>query len=498
MGEAKIIIDRYPWISPEEYHQQRQELVQEEASLAFGADIVLSDKERIVNDHLMSLKHAELADGFENPFKFAPARHIFEVLDMIENSPLFKLIRQMPKGGLLHAHATSLANTEVIVRATYQEHLWQRGEFTPERGLDFRFSRTVPDGEGWELVQDIRKRVGDAQYDDAVRQKFSLYDKDPLNYYKTSDDVWSRFYGIFHAFKSMVNFKPFWESYFREVLQELHHDNVMYLEMRSGLPALYDLEGKTYSPEEVAEIYINITEEFKATHRSFAGTKLIYGPRRSVDDETLEERIDTVERVNHQYSNYVVGFDLTGQEEPGRPLLEMADKLLTLSPSVHFVFHAGETNWNGMETDENLIDAILLGSKRIGHGYALLKHPLLLEEVKRRGICVEINPISNQVLRLVTDFRNHPASVLFSTDFPLVLSSDDPAYWGATPLSHDFYIAFLGMASAHQDLRLLKKLALNSLHYSLMDDQEKQTAMVRFESSWQNFIDRTVQQLLAQ
>nr|KAG5693873.1 hypothetical protein BaRGS_009929 [Batillaria attramentaria] len=45
----------------------------------------------------------------------------------------------------------------------------------------------------------------------------------------------------------------------------------------------------------------------------------------------------------------------------------------------------------------NLVDALLLNTRRIGHGFALHKHPYLLEEVKNRTICVEVNPISNQV-----------------------------------------------------------------------------------------------------
>jgi adenosine deaminase CECR1 len=68
------------------------------------------------------------------------------------------------------------------------------------------------------------------------------------------------------------------------------------------------------------------------------------------------------------YPNVVIGFDLVGQEDKGRPLKEFAEKLLTLGKETHFFFHAGETNWNGQETDQNLFDAIVLNTKRIGHG----------------------------------------------------------------------------------------------------------------------------------
>ena len=68
-----------------------------------------------------------------------------------------------------------------------------------------------------------------------------------------------------------------------------------------------------------------------------------------------------------------------------------------------------------------------------------------------------------QVLKLVSDLRNHPGTVLMSRDFPLVIASDDPGPWGALPLSHDFYMAFMALASTQDDLKVLKQLAINSL-----------------------------------
>ena len=36
---------------------------------------------------------------------------------------------------------------------------------------------------------------------------------------------------------------------------------------------------------------------------------------------------------------------------------------------IPFIFHAGETLGDGTEADMNIYDAILLGTKRIGHGW---------------------------------------------------------------------------------------------------------------------------------
>ncbi|CAB0027938.1 unnamed protein product [Trichogramma brassicae] len=130
----------------------------------------------------------------------------------------------------------------------------------------------------------------------------------------------------------------------------------------------------------------------------------------------------------------------------------------------NFFFHAGETNWYGRQPDHNLYDAIVLNTKRIGHGFALIKHPKLMEIVKEKKIVVEVSPISNQVLKLVGDMRNHPAAHFFATNLPVVITSDDPSLWGAKGLSYDFYEA---------DLRALKQLALNSIKYSSLDKHEK-------------------------
>lgn len=70
-----------------------------------------------------------------------------------------------------------------------------------------------------------------------------------------------------------------------------------------------------------------------------------------------------------------LGFDLVGQEDTGVPLLDYLPKLLEFQDrckeaglSIPFIFHAGETLGDGDRVDDNLYDAILLGTKRIGHG----------------------------------------------------------------------------------------------------------------------------------
>jgi adenosine deaminase CECR1 len=122
--------------------------------------------------------------------------------------------------------------------------------------------------------------------------------------------------------------------------------------------------------------------------------------------------------------------------------------------------------------------------------YALLKHPELLKLVRKNKIAIEISPISNQVLVLVKDLRNHPASFLFADNYPVVVSNDDPGLWGSRGLSYDFYEAFVGIMSQKADLRALKQLAMNSIIYSAMSEKEKSVAMKLWKKRWDEFIDK--------
>jgi adenosine deaminase CECR1 len=149
--------------------------------------------------------------------------------------------------------------------------------------------------------------------------------------------------------------------------------------------------------------------------------------------------------------------------------------------SLPLFLHSGETS---RAQSENLYDALLLGTRRIGHGLALVRHPLLMEMARERGIAVEVCPISNQILGYVGDLRAHPAVAYINAGIPVVLAPDDPGVMRHT-FSYDFYQAFMAW---ELDLRELKQLAMNSLLHSAMDPEEKRQALAVWRERWAEFV----------
>jgi adenosine deaminase len=68
------------------------------------------------------------------------------------------------------------------------------------------------------------------------------------------------------------------------------------------------------------------------------------------------------------------------------------------SSKLPWILHAGESI---KSINYNLLDGLLIGGKRLGHAVNLFKMGNLYKYIKNKGIVLEINPISNQTLKLV-------------------------------------------------------------------------------------------------
>lgn len=85
----------------------------------------------------------------------------------------------------------------------------------------------------------------------------------------------------------------------------------------SFLSKTYDLDGEKYGPIETCRMYVDVLKDFKKTHPDFTGSKFIYAPLRSVNDETFNTYLPILQKLQRNFPEFIAGFDVVGQEDLG-------------------------------------------------------------------------------------------------------------------------------------------------------------------------------------
>jgi adenosine deaminase CECR1 len=447
------------------YLEARARLVERERAQRLSSALVLSPEEETASRRLAELRKAE----DQRVGTYFPPAHSF-LLDktkrLVAESPLLDVMRRLPKGGILHVHGSAGGDSHWLAAQALERpdcYIFVGDEGPVLRGA-LRFFPTQPEG-AWRPVQALRSEAKDPQaFDDALYRSITLGEED-----LAAPDIWVEFSNCFRRQAGLLADASVRSGHWRRMLNGLIDENVQYVEFR-GWPG-----------EDEA------IREARVRDPAFA-VKFIPVGGRSNDRERIRGVLERAVGERARAPESTLGFDLVEEEDRTNSTLYFAEEILaarrdaeTRGLSLPLFLHSGETN---RAQSENLYDALLLRAPRIGHGLALVRHPLLMEMARDRGIAVEVCPISNQILGYVADLRAHPAVAYINAGIPVVLSPDDPGMMRHT-FSYDFYEAFMAW---DLDLRELKQLALNSLLHSAMDPDEKRRALEVWRKRWAEFV----------
>uniref|UniRef100_A0A336K4L9 Adenosine deaminase n=1 Tax=Culicoides sonorensis TaxID=179676 RepID=A0A336K4L9_CULSO len=474
----------------DQYEKKRNILLRSEEERMAGGHIHLSRKELVVDKILQKLKRDEIEKGYKNHTQFTPALHFFKAKPLIERSEIFKIIKMMPKGSALHLHNSASVSSEWIIKnLTYREEvhycLNKKGTtiFTVS---DFQKCRDAP--RNIVQIRSMKTREEVKIFDKWLESHINMRTDFPEYEFPDQATVWKRFQNMFDTIEGLITYEPISKIYHKRMFEELYEDGIFYVELRSSMKSLYDRFGAKYRSAKMLEDVIN---EFNYTHPDFVGAKVIFTMYRNFSSNLKKNKMEHFVSLRKSHSKLVMGFDFVGEEDLNS-LSELRPYFDQLPNGTKLFLHAGETNWWGMPADLNLFDAILMNVTRIGHGYALLKHPTLLDIIMQKKIAIEVNVICNQVLNLVNDLRNHPAAIYLALNLPVVIGNDDPTFWGAKGLSYDYYLAFMAFSPANAGLKFLKQLVTNSIKYSVLTNQERHRFDEIFERKWDEFLTKVI------
>ena len=125
-------------------------------------------------------------------------------------------------------------------------------------------------------------------------------------------------------------------------------------------------------------------------------------------------------------------------------------------------------------------------AKRLGHVVNLFKLGKLWKYVQQNNIILEINPISNQTLRLVRDLRLHPCIGYHNNGLKICINNDDSTIENTKGVSYDFFVSF---AIMEFDLIDFKSFCLNSIDGAQISNELKNEYKLIFMKEWNSFLD---------
>ncbi|NSW45393.1 MAG: hypothetical protein HPY79_06235 [Bacteroidales bacterium] len=243
--------------------------------------------------------------------------------------------------------------------------------------------------------------------------------------------------------------------------------NIKYLELRCS-PVNYTMGGLKED-----EIVLILHNEFEKC-RNIVDIRLIIIGSRHGDANVFRRHVTLTQNFlrDVRYKNFIVGFDVAGNEAKKSPKQLREELLPLMKECVRFTIHAGEN-----QPVENIWEAVYeLNADRIGHGLTLLKNKELLDRFRDKNIFIELCPSSNYQ---ICDFENneYPLKKYFEEGLKITINTDNPGI-SRTNITNEYYFA-----SKIADLNKIQIIQLirNSIQGTFLPKNEKKKLILQFE-----------------
>ena len=233
----------------------------------------------------------------------------------ILETELWKIVKRMPKGSLLHAHLNAMVSTDVIINAVLDtngmaisashdvsDHISRRNATISFTYINTPFSSSLPSIHSIEYVPNTWIPISEALetfpggregFVAFIKSKMTISPEESYRHDLGLDAIWRKFQRSFPPISSALNYEPILRTYFRSLFAGMADDGVYWAEIRGGgSSATLKPQGSTTPDPDLDfwwRVMIDELVKFKQTRKDedFWGVRIIWSDLRSWNRSTL-------------------------------------------------------------------------------------------------------------------------------------------------------------------------------------------------------------------
>lgn len=238
----------------------------------------------------------------------------------MENTRLWKIVKRMPKGALLHAHFDAMVDIDWLMEelfATPGMHMSSSEPLTSESArerstVQFTYARSSNDANpsmwtsGYESSSLIPVTKAADNYPDGGRAGFkawlkcrcSISPQESLEHHHGPNAIWRKFTATFSILNTIIFYEPIFRSYVRRMCRQLLDDGVRWVDLRAAFVFQYRRTGSEAPEQDYKEVIRVLGEEienFKNSEegKDFWGARMIWTTIRSFPTKDIVESAST-------------------------------------------------------------------------------------------------------------------------------------------------------------------------------------------------------------
>jgi adenosine deaminase CECR1 len=241
-----------------------------------------------------------------------PGMMFSQAKERMEQSKLWKIVKKMPKGCLLHCHFEAMVGIEWMLEKAFElGSIHIKADRSLDSALSLQntpFTFSLPptvspkSSSIWSAkytpnttvslneAADMFPSGGRKGFLSWAKSRCSITPEESVSHHQGPNEIWRKFHSTFLQIGSIVYIQPIFTAYVRQMCRQLHEDNIQWADIRAEFyDSTHENPQKRYA--ELFQIFADEVEAYKASEegKGFWGVRIVWTCLRSYDKKKVIE-----------------------------------------------------------------------------------------------------------------------------------------------------------------------------------------------------------------